>query len=331
MLARPSPDCGPLPRIRRRRLLAVATIVAAGAAFLGGCVPIATANDLLVGRDGYSLTRGIAYGGHPRQTLDVYAPDAERRAAATAQPARVVVFFYGGAWRNGSRDYYRFLGQTLTDAGFVVVVPDYRLSPEVRFPVFNEDAAAAVRWVRDNIAGYGGSPNDIVLMGHSAGAHIAALLVTDKHYLAQAGVPAAAIRGFVGLAGPYAIDPQQYRVSRPAFEGADPPEVAIPTNHVDGQEPPMLLLHGADDRTVWPINSYTFADTVNADGGQATVIEYPNVAHIGILLGFSALFRTPDGAYSDAVRFIGALPASADSSTGPSAMRASNEVCSASA
>jgi Esterase/lipase len=321
------PPCPPSHPFSRRRLLGAATTALGGLAALGGCVPIATANDLLVSDDGYTQWRGITYGDHPRQALDVYAPDAVGRTAANAKPARVVVFFYGGAWRSGTRDYYRFLGQALTDAGFVVVVPDYRLSPDVRFPVFNQDGAAAVRWVRDTITTYGGDPDDIVLMGHSAGAHIAALLVTDKTYLAAAGVPAAAIRGFVGLAGPYAIDPQQYRTSRPAFEGAEPPEVAIPTTHVDGHEPPMLLLHGADDRTVWPINSRTFADTVNAAGGRAAVIEYPDVAHIGILLGFSELFRSPDGAYSDAVRFIGASPASADAS----AMRASSAASSVSA
>lgn len=323
----------PLTSIRRRRLLELTAGLFGGLVALGGCIPLTTANDLLVGRDGYTQWRGLAYGNDPRQVLDVYSPNADRSPARTSgvNAARVVVFFYGGAWRSGTRDHYRFIGKAFTDAGFVVVVPDYRLSPAVRFPAFNEDGAAAVRWVRDHIAGYGGNPDDIVLMGHSAGAHIAALLVTDRRYLRDAGVPTAAIHSFVGLAGPYAIDPLQYRVSRPAFEGADPPAVAKPITHVDGDEPPMLLLHGGDDRTVWPLNSHALADKVNACGGSAQVIEYPDTGHIGILLGLSELFRSPDGAFTDTLRFIGGSTATVTQPAASSSRTASSDACRASA
>ncbi|MDI7066444.1 alpha/beta hydrolase, partial [Klebsiella pneumoniae] len=96
----------------------------------------------------------------------------------------VVVFFYGGSWQNGARSDYLFVGQALTSRGFVAVLPDYRTYPDTRFPGFMEDAAAAVRWARDHAAEYGGDPSRIFLMGHSAGAHIVALLATDGHYLA---------------------------------------------------------------------------------------------------------------------------------------------------
>src|SRR3712207_3414863 len=116
---------------------------------------------------------------------------------------KVVVFFYGGRWESGDRGDYLFAAQGLVSQGFVAVVPDYRLHPEVGFAGFMADGAAAVRWVRDNIAGFGGDPAQIFLMGHSAGAHIAALLALDERWLADQGLPRGTVRGAIGLAGPY--------------------------------------------------------------------------------------------------------------------------------
>ena len=287
-------------RRSRRAGVTAATALIAGLAAMSACSPIGSLNALFVSRDGYRVDRGLAYGTNRRQVLDVYVPDDGTR------PARVVVFFYGGAWRGGSRNYYRFLGQALTRCGFVVVIPDYRVSPEVRFPAFVEDGAAALRWVHENIAAYGGDADDIWLVGHSAGAHIAALLVTDDRYLAAEGVPPASIRGFVGLAGPYAIDPLKYRSTREAFAGLTSPQVAQPMTYVDGEEPPMLLLHGADDGTVWPVNSHAFAERVNAAGGRAEVVEVPDTGHIGILLSLSQVLRGSGDVFGRTVRFLAA-------------------------
>jgi acetyl esterase/lipase len=307
----------------RLRLARLATAVVIGLTALAGCSPLASLNDLFVSGSGYRLERGLRYGSERRQMLDVYAPLPGARQSVEPMPVtsvlvasdarvgtRVVVFLYGGAWRGGSRDYYRFVGEALASQGLVVVIPDYRVYPEVQFPVFNADAARAVRWVRDNIAGYGGNPDDIVLLGHSAGAHIAALLVTDQHYLAAAGVPSAAIRGFVGLAGPYGIDPRAYRITRGPFATVGDPAEAQPTAQVTGGEPPMLLLHGDADGTVWPVNSLALAERVNAAGGAARMIGYPDLGHIGILLAFAEMFRDGVPVFADTVRFItgGAAP-----------------------
>ena len=101
--------------------------------------------DFLVPKDPGSqgVARGVAYGASPRQHLDVNAPVATQNSLLP-----VVVFFYGGAWSSGRREYYAFVGRALAAQGFVVVIPDYRLVPEVRFPTFLEDGAAAVRWAR---------------------------------------------------------------------------------------------------------------------------------------------------------------------------------------
>ena len=160
-----------------------------------GCGPALL--NALVPEGGYRLERDLAYGDLARQRLDVYLPEG------LAGPAPVVVFFYGGRWESGAKGAFRFVGQALASRGFVAVIPDYRRYPEVRFPTFVEDGAAAVAWVRRNIGELGGDPGSLHLAGHSAGAHIAALLALDHHYLAEVGVDRSAVTSFVGLAGPY--------------------------------------------------------------------------------------------------------------------------------
>ena len=111
---------------------------------------------------GYTRTANIPYGSISRQKLDVYRP----RSGADG---RVVIFFYGGEWNAGQKADYRFAAEALTSKGFIAVLPDYRLYPQVTFPRFVEDGALAVRWTRDHISQFGGNPNHIYLMGHSAG------------------------------------------------------------------------------------------------------------------------------------------------------------------
>jgi acetyl esterase/lipase len=141
--------------------------------------------------------RGLAYGARPLQKLDVHKP---RHAAK----APVLVFFYGGSWQRGSRDLYRFVGASLAAQGIVTVVPDYSIFPPARFPMFVEDAARAVRFTRDNATQWGGDPARLVLMGHSAGAYIAAMLSFDPQWLRQVDLNSQTdLAGFIGLAGPY--------------------------------------------------------------------------------------------------------------------------------
>lgn len=298
-----APPAAPAVAPRRRAASRLAALTGALLA-LAGCSPLTALNDLFVSRDGYRLVTGLAYGPAPRQTLDIYIP--ERLTA----PAKVVVFFYGGAWRGGDRGYYRFLGQALSREGLIVVIPDYRVYPEVQFPAFVADGGRALAWVAARIAEFGGNPDDVWLMGHSAGAHIAALLITDDRYLGAEGLDRRRIQGFIGLAGPYAIEPLRYRTIRPVFAGIEAPDAARPIDQVDGGEPPMLLLHGSDDGTVWPVQSHAFAERVNAAGGRATVIEYPGKGHVGLILALSEAFRGPGDVYRDVIRFL--APPAAD-------------------
>jgi len=274
------------------------TVSAAGLLLiLGACSPLTVLN-AAIPKDGYVAHDGIAYGPEARQQLDVYTP------VDGNQPASVVVFLYGGSWKRGDRANYRFIAEALTSRGHVTVIPDYRVYPDVRFPTFVEDSAAAVAWVREHIDAFGGDPDRIFLMGHSAGAHIAALLILDERYLTEVEVPDTAVRGMIGLAGPYAFDPLQYRSTRPVFIDTPDLDMARPITFVDGQKMPFLLLHGEDDTTVYPANSKEFASRIRSAGGSARDLEYDDLGHIGIVLALAKPFRERAPVLEDASAFI---------------------------
>lgn len=290
----------------RRALAALASVAltAAGAFAAGGCSPAALLN-ALVPSAGYTVEAGLPYGPDPRQKLDLYVP--ERSAGA----APVVVFFYGGSWKSGQRGFYRFVGEAFASHGYMVVVPDYRLYPQVRFPAFVRDGARALRWVQDTIATYGGDPGQVVLMGHSAGAHLAALLMLDRRYLGQVGLDHGYVRGFVGYAGPYAFNPLEYESTREVFATAAGADQARPVTFVGGGEPPMLLVHGSDDTTVKPVNSQALAAAVEQAGGRARYLEIPGRSHIGLILSLAAPFRGRDETIAVSAAFLERLTAPA--------------------
>lgn len=263
---------------------------------LVGCTPLGLLNAVSIAEP-YELKTDVAYGEGDRRKLDIYQPP-------NAQGAPVVVFFYGGRWQSGDKDEYRFVGEALASRGFVAVIPDYRLYPDVIFPAFVEDAAAAVAWVHQNVGRFGGDAATLHLMGHSAGAHIAGLLATDERYLLTAGAPPKVLDSFVGLAGPYDFLP---------FTDADiralmGPEAQWPTtqpvNFVDGAEPPMLLLHGADDTIARPTNSTSLASRLEAAGGRAEAKIYPRVEHYRILVALARPFRGIAPVLDDATSFM---------------------------
>ena len=280
----------------RRSLLSAAALSSLAAA----CSPLGALNGLnrLTPGDGAVKQRmdGAAYGADPRQRLDVWAP----KAATGKLP--VIVFFYGGSWNSGSRDGYGFAARALAARGFVVVVPDYRLVPQVRWPGFVEDGAAAVQWTLANITAYGGDPGRVAVMGHSAGAHIALLLALDRRW----GV-ADAIKAAVGLAGPYDILPLTAGgAADKAMGNAADLNDTQPIHFARADAPPLLLLHGEIDTTVLPRNSQRLANAIGDVGGRAKVKIYPGVTHIGILLALSKPFRGKASALEDTGKFLAA-------------------------
>jgi len=216
----------------------------------------------------------------------------------------IVVFFYGGSWRQGERADYLFAAEALASRGYIAVVPGYRLYPAVRFPAFVEDGAKAVRWVLDHAAEIGGDPDRVYLMGHSAGAHIAAMLTLDDRYLAAEGIAVNRIRGTIVLAGPYSFYPSRTASVAPIFAHLTDENVARPIVFVDGNEAPMLLLHGGDDDTVFLYNTVDLTKAVRRAGGSIQYIVYPDVGHLGILLALAKPFRNIAPVLDDTAAFI---------------------------
>jgi len=245
------------------------------------------------------LTPDLAYGPEPEQRLDVYAlPQSQDRP--------IVVFWYGGGWTNGRRSEYRFLGTALAERGYVAVIPDYRKFPAVTFPCFVEDGARALVWAYRNAHALGGDPARIIVMGHSVGAHLGAMLAYQPRYVHAAGGRRGWIRGFVGLSGTYAPVPGSDSVRRiiPApFRSVD----WQPLWHVDRHAPPSLLLHGLDDRCVNPVETVRLRNALARHGVHVQMELYSGRSHADTVAAFSPLARRRTPALDSAERFIAAL------------------------
>ncbi len=266
---------------------------------LAACSPVRLLN-AAIPSGGYRKTAGMAYGADPAQELDVYVPT---QPAAPGEKRPVVVFFYGGSWQNGSRGNYLFVAQALTSRGYVAVLPDYRKYPQTAFPGFVDDAAAAVRWARDHAPEFGGDPNRLFVMGHSAGAHLAALIATDPHYLASQSMSKADLCGVIGLAGPYDFLPIKDRTLLDVFPASTRPE-SQPVNYVTGHEPPMFLAAGTGDTTVDPGNTDRLAAVLRKHGDSVEVKHYEGFSHVRIVSALALPLRGHSTVLADVSAFI---------------------------
>lgn len=274
-----------------RALAALAALVT------GGCSPADLLN-AVDGSGGYTVTRSVAYGDHPRQTLDVYVPDGDGRKP-------VVVFFYGGSWQQGAKETYTFAAAALARRGYLTIVPDYRVYPDVHYPGFIEDGARVLRWVKDRAADHRGDAGRLFVMGHSAGAYIAAMLAIDGRWLQSVQLKSADIAGLIGISGPYDFLPLRDPVLVKIFHGDN--EVATqPITYVTPGAPPALLIHGAGDTTVDPGNASRLAARLRASGNEANVIRYDRVGHIATMGAFAPMLRFLAPVLNDAVNFMDA-------------------------
>jgi acetyl esterase/lipase len=281
--------------VGKRILLGVAALLIV-AAMAFALEPLATFNALMPkDRASARVAEGIAFGEHSRLKLDVYAP-----RVAAPRPRPVIVFLYGGSWNSGHRQGYGFAARALAARGFVVIVPDHRRVPEVLYPDFLVDCAAAVRWARREAGRHGGDGGRIVLVGHSAGAYNAAMLALDPGLL---GPDRAAIRGFAGLAGPYDFLPLDDRSTIAAFGQWPRLEETQPVRHAAAGAPPALLLHGAGDVRVKPRHSRALAARLEAAGAEVEVKLYPGLGHVGILTALALPFRRRAPVLEDVARF----------------------------
>ena len=271
---------------------------------LSGCTRLGVFN-AVVPHDGEAQQVGtdIAFGTHPRLKLDIYA-------APQAANAPVVVFIYGGSWNSGRRQDYAFAGHALAAKGFVTVIPDYRLVPEVAYPEFLDDNARAVKWTVENIARWGGDPQTLFLAGHSAGAYNAVMLGADPALLAAHGLTPASIAGIAGLAGPYDFLPLRSRATRRAFGGAEDLEATQPVNRISSKSPPLFLAAGADDGLVLPRNSINLSERAQDLGVPVTFKSYPGIGHAALLLAISKPLRDEAPVLEDMAAFFSEYAAS---------------------
>ena len=238
----------------------------------------------------------IAYGSDPRQRLDVIEP---RRASSRP----IVIFWYGGSWEKGNKADYRFVGTALAKRGFVVVIPDYRLYPQVTFPLFDEDGARAIAWVQRHAGDYGGDASQIVLMGHSAGGHTAAFLTYNHEFIKRFGADPRGIRGLIGLSGPYVFVPDSDML-RAAFPSPYTPQDWQPIRFVDAGAPPTLLLHGLADREVLPQETLELRDALERAHVPVHVDLFAHRGHADTVASFAAVARWRTPALEEAVAFI---------------------------
>lgn len=268
-------------------------------AVAAACSPVGLLNSLGPRDAGVRLAaRRIPYGEDPRQTLDVFVP-----TATTGAPWPVLVFFYGGGWDSGSREVYGWAAQALAARGFVVAVPDYRVVPQVHFPAFVEDAAAATAEAGRLAGRYGGDPGRLGVIGHSAGAHLAMMIALDRRYMAAVEAPGL-IKAAVGLAGPYDFLPLDVPASINAFGRVPDPTLTQPVAFVRSDAPPIWLGHGTDDVVVHAEDTTILCDRMKAVGGRCEAKLYPGLNHADLIATFSPLFRRKAPVLADATAFL---------------------------
>lgn len=251
------------------------------------------------GRGTVRLASAVPFGSHG-QTLDVWAPNA----AAGGRKHPVLVWWYGGGWVKGDRAAYAFAGRAFAQAGIVVIVPDYRKVPEVRFPAFLTDGAQAVAWARDNALRFGGDPARLALAGHSAGAYTAVMLALDPRWLWAEGVDPAIVKAAVGLSGPYDFYPFATKRSIDAMAGWPRPLETQPIHFARGDAPPMLVVTSGDDRTVRPRNAINLAARLEKLGAPVRLKRYPGLDHEDVVMALAKPFRDKAPVLADTLAFL---------------------------
>lgn len=273
-------------------------LIGLGSAFLAACTPARFLDSVFPDDAATTLIKDVSFGDNPRQKLDVYGPPDGKPGAPVA------LFVYGGGWNNGSRKEYQWAGKMLAAQGFVTVVADYRLTPEVSFPAFVEDVAAAVRWAVDHTPELGGDPSRIVLVGHSAGAYNAAMVALDPRYLKAVGVDRKRIKAFAGLAGPYYFPTLDGPILSKTFAGAPDNKVYQTLDYAGPGSPAAFLVAGDADKTVRPRNTERLADALKKEGVEVESHIYPGQSHADVLLNLSRTFRGRSPEYGQLTGFL---------------------------
>lgn len=244
---------------------------------------------------GVGVSKDIAYGEYPAQNLDVYYPkalaQARKQGHVIQQRYPLVVFVHGGSWESGNKDQYAFVGQSLAQAGYVTAVINYRKAPEFIYPVFVEDTAQAVAWTYQNADKFYANPQQMAVVGQSAGAFNVVAAMSNQQFLAPYGLQPSDIKAVVGIAGPYSYD---FRTSnsRSVFPSDATPEQVMPDRLLQagpsGLQPAYLLLTAENDKVVGDQNTERMAQALQAVNAVVTVSEIKGASHatsIGAMAG----------------------------------------------
>lgn len=254
------------------------------------------ASRLVPGGDRAHLLCSAPFGDDARQMLDVWVPGDRGDA-----PLPIIVFFYGGGWESGERRDFGFVGRALAAKGFVAVLPDYRRLPDHRYPSFVDDGAAAVRWAIDHAGEIGGASARVAVAGHSAGAHIAALIAYDRRHRVADQIGAVAL-----LSGPFDFDPLAFRETREAMGDWPDKQAVMPVNFARADAPPTLVITGTGDVVVRARNSQSMARALGAKGARVELKLYRGQTHSDLIKSFSPLFRGANPVLDDVTNFLSA-------------------------
>ncbi len=274
-------------------LLVLCIAVGIGLFFYSPALLVDTVDRIASRADVTKLADGIAFDKNGNK-LDIWAT-----AETSKTPRPVLVFFYGGGWANGTRTEYSYAARPFVEAGYIVVLPDYRKVPQVRFPGFVEDSAAAVKWVQANIGKYGGDPARVSVAGHSAGAYNALMLALDPQWLGDKPVTAA-----ISLAGAADFYPFTSKRAINAMGEFPDPLATQPITFVRKGAPPILLIHGTDDTVVRIRNSNSLYAKQKAAGGDITLRPQQGGSHNDLVLALGTLFRGRYPVVAESVKFL---------------------------
>ncbi len=247
----------------------------------------------------YRRRTDLVYGPDPRHRLDLYLP---KRPSSSPMP--LIVFWHGGRWTIGDKSEYRFVAAALAELGYATAMPNYRRYPQVKMPGFMEDAARAASWASDHAHEFGADARRLYFMGHSAGAHIAALVALDGRYFASLGRPPPRVAGVIGLSGPYDFLPFREDDLRDMFGPPALYPASQPINFVTGAAPPMLIVHGDKDTMVAPHNSRNLAAVLRGRGVPVTLKMYPRLMHADTVAALSLPARRRAGTLADIAAFV---------------------------
>ena len=252
------------------RSLAVALLLVARA-FAPADVPVKVLTNI-------SYLTGARYGSD-LDKLDLYLPQGKTRVP-------VIVWIHGGALTQDDKNLETATGQRFARAGIATATINYRLSPAVSHPAHVEDAAAAFAWVKKHIAEFGGDPDRVFLVGHSAGAYLAELLVTDERYLRAHGLSARDVRGVVPISAFFWVEKEGVAPDRPKSVWGTDRAVwidASPAHHLRANLPPTLVIYADHDEPWRRQQNVDMAAALRAAGSPPIdLVEIPDRTHMGI-------------------------------------------------